>query len=554
MKKQSKMRLITLIGSIAFAMCLTASITFYFSRNLPQSAMAQGSSPGDPLPSGLGTDIFLGSNQDSVGAYSPMPGEPHSSSLQAGAPIPILTPNACDAPIVLHGSIITGTNPQFTGRLIRNGVPSLCGQPFSCSGAQSTSTPFSYEKFDFINSSSAWQCVHVDFNAKSCTQQVYSAVYTNTFNSGNLCTNVAGAMGYSTSGEYGYSFSAPPNTNFSIVNNTTGILPPSSNCADYTMTVTLCSSNLNMAVSQGSGLPVLQADASGNLTAPVPVTFKNNSDSTAKVDTSTVSQTVKISVLDGKPAAVQAKFGEAGAIVLPGDTITQTVPLQFSGSQSTCLPRTFEVTSQLSMTEGIYECNGYNPPSADVVAGAISPDTTFGGDTFAFRSQAGVHITATVDTVSAATAFNAKACISDTRDGGCLPGLSGDDDFNCTFAPTGQMCPRFGGLLPPDSDGDNIYYLQINSASGAGQFAGLTGNYRGSLLITSGPTGACPAVQTLNDGTNQVNATQAPTQLLASQVPTRTITANVLPITVRVPPADPNNPSCGYSYVPLLKR
>jgi hypothetical protein len=554
MKNQSKMWLTTLVGSIAFAMCLTAGITFYFSKIMPQTAVAQGTVPGNPLLSGLETDLFLSSDQGAGTVNSAKPGEPNFNSLQASAPIPIQSPNTCEAPIVLHGSIITGTNPQFSGRLIRNGVPSLCGQPFSCSGVQSTSTLFSYEKFDFINSSSAWQCVHVDLNAKSCTQQVYSAVYTNTFNSGNLCTNVVGAMGYSTSGKYGYSFSAPPNTNFSIVNNTTGILPPSSNCADYTMTVTLCSSTLNMAVQQGAGLTNIQAEASGQVTVPVPVTFENNGDSPAKVDTATVSQTVKISVQDGKPAAVQAKFGEAGAIVLPGDTVTQTVPLQFSGSQSTCLPRIYEVTRQLSMTEGIYGCSGYNPPSAEVVTGALSPDTTFGGDTFAFRSLEGVHITATVDTISNATAFNVKACISDTPDGPCLPGLSGDDDFNCTFTPSGQMCPRFGGILPADSDGDNIYYLQINSASGAGQFAGLTGNYRGSLLITSGPTGACPVVQTLNDGTNQVNATQAPTQLLASLVPTRTITANVLPITIRVPPGDPNNPSCAYAYVPLLKR
>ncbi len=550
MNKQSKMRFIAAIGSIAFAMCLAAGIPFYLSKIMPQTAMAQGLAPGGPLPSGLGTDmISLASSR-----YSATPGDLNSNHLLAGAPIPILSPNVCEAPIVLHGSIITGTNPQFTGRLIRNGVPSICGNSYSCSGVQSTSTNFSYEKFDFINSTTTWQCVHVDLNANSCTQQVYSVVYTNTFNTGNLCSNIIGAIGFSTSGKYGYSFSAPPNTNFSIVNNTTGIVPPSSDCADYTMTVTLCSSNLNMAVKQGSGLPVIQADASGKVTVPVPVTFKNNGDIAAKVDTATISQTVKISVLDSKPAAVQAKFGEAGAIVLPGDTITQTVPLQFSGSQSTCLPRTYEVTSQLTMTEGLYSCNGYNPPSAEVVTGALTPDVTFGGDTFAFRSLAGTYITATVDTISAATAFNVKACISDTRDGPCLPGLSGDDNFNCTFAPSGQMCPRFGGLLPADSDGDNIYYLQINSASGAGQFAGLTGNYRGTLLVTSGPTGACPVVQTLNDGTNQVNTTQAPLQLLASLIPTRTVIANVVPITVRVPPADPSNPSCSYSFVPFIKR
>ena len=107
-------------------------------------------------------------------------------------------PNTCPAPLVLHGSIITGTSPVYLGRLIRNGVPSLCGQSYDCSGVQSTSTPFSYQTFSFINSSSNWQCVQVAVDARSCTQQVYSAAYLNTFNSADLCQNIQGAMGFST--------------------------------------------------------------------------------------------------------------------------------------------------------------------------------------------------------------------------------------------------------------------------------------------------------------------------------------------------------------------
>jgi hypothetical protein len=73
-------------------------------------------------------------------------------------------------------------------------------------------------------------------------------------------------------------------------------------------------------------------------------------------------------------------------------------------------------------------------------------------------------------------------------------------------------------------------------------------------VSTSGPTGDRPVVQTLNEGTNLVNTAQAAMQLLASQIPTHTVIANVLQITIRVPPADPCNLSCGYAFVPLIKR
>jgi hypothetical protein len=91
--------------------------------------------------------------------------------------------------------------------------------------------------------------------------------------------------------------------------------------------------------------------------------------------------------------------------------------------------------------------------------------------------------------VSLATAFDIEACISGTPQGACLPGLQGDDEFNCTFGPPSFGCPRFGGLLPTDPDNDNIYYLRINSGSGALNFAGPTGIYRATILVTSGPNG-----------------------------------------------------------------
>ena len=472
--------------------------------------------------------------------------------------IPSASNLSCATPIVLNGSIVTSTSPQYTGRLIRNGVPSICGEDYSCSGTQSTSTHFSYQQFDLLNPSTNWQCVRVDLDARSCSQQVYSAAYLNTFSPANLCTNIQGAMGFSTSGIYGYSLMVPPNTNFSIVNNTTGIVPPSANCANYTMTVSLCSSAPDIKVDKGQGPSplTLHTNVSGTLSTTVPVFFTNTGNFTATMDARTVSETVKITVLDNKPAAVQATFGHAGAIVPPGKIISTTIPLEFSGSKFQCLPRTYLLTSQLTMTQNTYYCNGYNPPSAQVFTGSVLPKENFDEDGWAFQATPGDQITVTVDTVSAATAFDLEACLSGTPNGACLPGFQGDDNFTCSFPPPAFACPRFGGILPADPDGDNIYYVRANSGSGAGNFVGPVGNYRGTILITSGPTGACPVVQYLDNGVDSFVTTASNEFNLAGAVlsPTTTITAQVFPIQVIVPPSDPANPSCGVQYLPLVKR
>lgn len=546
MRASSKARFAAILGSIALV-CLLFVLTGIFLHSSQAIAAARNGTDEVLFVGPLATDepaSTSGSLSTEASGGIRLQGAGSAGPLEIGAPL------SCTEPLVLSGSIVTGTNPVFTGRLIRNGVPSVCGESYTCSGVQSTSTNFSYEDFDFINSSSAWQCVDVAMDARNCGQQVYSAAYLNSFNSANLCENIQGAMGYSTSELYGYSFMVPPNTNFRIVNNTIGILAPSANCSDYTMTVTLCSSQPSISVSEGSGLPIIKADNAGKALVPVPVTFSNQGDFTGSVDASTVSNTVKVSVLDGKPAAVQALFGKPGAIVRAGDTITQLVPLKFSGSQFQCLSRMYLVENTMSMTSQPYYCNGFNPPSAEVFAGSILKDDAFSEDDYAFESQAGTHITVTVDTVDAATAFDIEACLSDTPDGQCLPGFQGDDDFNCTFAPPAFGCPRFGGLLPADSDGDNIYYLKINSGSGVMNFAGNQGDYRATTLVTSGPTGACPGVGVLDNGPNSFLSLAG----LDSVVPTSTVQATVTPILIQVPPSNPSAPGCSTNYLPGIFR
>jgi hypothetical protein len=454
----------------------------------------------------------------------------------------------CSVPTEVMGSIVYATSPQFLGRLIRNGVPSICGPNYACSGVQSTSTLFAYEEFPFLNSGAETQCVSVSLDASACTQQVYSAAYLDSFDPNDLCANIQGAMGFSTSNTYGYSFLLPPGHDFVIANNTTGIVPPSSDCVGYTMTVGLCDAVPDLALTQdGAGLGQIRANSLGGANPQIPVSITNMGNFLGKLDATAAVETVDVSVADGLPDASQATFGHAGAIVRPGGTVTQDVPLVFSGSPFQCRPRFYQVDSALSYTldsmnsldDRVYYCNGFNPPSAEVVTGSVLPDDSFDEDALAFEAAEGNLVTVTVDTVSAADAFDIEACVSDTPQGDCLPGLQADDSFACTFPPPSFSCPRIedatdpmnpvGIPLPADSDGDGIYYIRINSGSGASNFAGPVGAYQATLLVTGGPSGACPLVPSLDNGLNSFGATPVPGPLVAE----------VTPVRIVVPASDP---------------
>ncbi len=193
-----------------------------------------------------------------------------------------------------------------------------------------------------------------------------------------------------------------------------------------------------------------------------------------------------------------------------------------------------------------------------VHAGSVLRSDIFDEDAIAFESLPGAMITATVDTVSAATAFDIAACISGTPQGACLPGFEGDNEFNCTFAPPANGCPRFGGLLPDDPDEDNIYYLHSFSGSGTANFAGPTGDYRASLLISAGPIGACPVVPVLDNGTRppvmHMNATASPASLGSTQVLSTAVMVEVFPVTILVPPSDPEAVTCGQALLPVIVK
>jgi hypothetical protein len=113
-------------------------------------------------------------------------------------------------------------------------------------------------------------------------------------------------------------------------------------------------------------------------------------------------------------------------------------------------------------------------PATQVVAGDSLPDDNANQDVYSFSGTPGTSLDIRVDTVSAATAFDSEACLS-TEDSSASCFAFGDDQMACTYPPPSFACPRFPAVLPADADG--VYYLLIESGSGAGGYAGPVGRY-----------------------------------------------------------------------------
>jgi hypothetical protein len=113
-----------------------------------------------------------------------------------------------------------------------------------------------------------------------------------------------------------------------------------------------------------------------------------------------------------------------------------------------------------------------------VVEGDSLPDDNANQDVYSFSGSAGTSLDIQVDTVSLATAFDSEACLS-TEDSSASCFAFGDDQMACTYPPPAYACPHFRITLP--ADGDGVYYLLIESGSGAGSYAGPVGLYKARL-------------------------------------------------------------------------
>jgi hypothetical protein len=113
-----------------------------------------------------------------------------------------------------------------------------------------------------------------------------------------------------------------------------------------------------------------------------------------------------------------------------------------------------------------------------VVEGDSLPADNANQDVYRFSGTAGTQLDIRVDTVSLATAFDIEACLS-TEDSSLSCFAFGDDQPTCTYPPPQYACPHFQTVLP--ADGDGMYYLLIESGSGAVGYAGPVGLYKAQV-------------------------------------------------------------------------
>jgi hypothetical protein len=122
---------------------------------------------------------------------------------------------------------------------------------------------------------------------------------------------------------------------------------------------------------------------------------------------------------------------------------------------------------------------GPSPTPSPTPSPSPSPDILpFTYDLYAFTASPGTKVDVSVDTVSAATAFDPWACLSTTPEGCVLFDENvidwGDDDQACTFPPPNYECPSFSATLPANAGG--VYYLLVSDAA-EDDFAGDVGLY-----------------------------------------------------------------------------
>jgi S1-C subfamily serine protease len=113
-----------------------------------------------------------------------------------------------------------------------------------------------------------------------------------------------------------------------------------------------------------------------------------------------------------------------------------------------------------------------------VLSGDSLPDGD--ADVYRFSASPGTFVGVIVDTVSEATAFDVRVCISrGTDEADCF--AFGDDEIECTFAPPQASCAQVVANLA-----GGIYHLRIDSGSGGGGYAGDVGSYRATVFATPG--------------------------------------------------------------------
>ncbi len=131
---------------------------------------------------------------------------------------------------------ITGSNPQQTSRLFRDGVADTCAAPGTCGGP--IGGTYRYQLHAFRNYDVVTACVNVAVNtACTGTNFIYAGAYIGGFNPASICTNNVASVGSSPNPTATMSFNVPAATNFDIV---VAEVTAGAGCPAYTLTLTGC--------------------------------------------------------------------------------------------------------------------------------------------------------------------------------------------------------------------------------------------------------------------------------------------------------------------------
>ena len=149
-------------------------------------------------------------------------------------------PTPCPGGLTIPGWI-TAAEPTQVGRLTRDGTPTTCMAPKPCPTVIDA-TGRHYRSHAFINNTSNPQCVTISLNTNcSGFNTIFSAVYLNNFQSGDVCANYLGDIGTSPLPTSAYSITVPAGATFMVV---VSEVNPNAGCPDYTLQVTGCISLL----------------------------------------------------------------------------------------------------------------------------------------------------------------------------------------------------------------------------------------------------------------------------------------------------------------------
>lgn len=171
----------------------------------------------------------------------------------------ICPPTTCS----ITGSIAAG-DPVQTGRLFRDGIPDACAGSGTCSVFAPTGSR-RYDSYLFANTTAAPECESVTLStACNGTQFLYAAAYLGSFNPNSICQNGLADSGDSPNPTITFSFNIPAGQTVVLVVHE---LDPDAGCPAYMLTVSGCSSSVNVL----SSVSRKMHGAAGTFDVPLPV-------------------------------------------------------------------------------------------------------------------------------------------------------------------------------------------------------------------------------------------------------------------------------------------